>query len=207
MQHTKLLRNCFRINIQQTFCWRSRDILVVLKNFSIKHTKNWDSLFIRTYQIFPTRQNIHSSTLCLSSAKDRKWEMFQEKLNCPLAFFCKTFGIFCKILGFCCKWIVVEFFEVLVNFAKCMDASQKFLMHALWVFHILSKQMPARIDATWKTFMFFRLGLLGRFSVYMKTQSHFILFYGQTRLLLVILLLKSEHKQEIFLFCSICCEW
>ena len=38
----------------------------------MKHTKNRDSLNIHTYQIFPTRQDVQSSTLRFSSAKDKK---------------------------------------------------------------------------------------------------------------------------------------
>ena len=63
MQNTKLLENCFRNNLQQTIFFESQDILVVLKNCSLKHTKNRDSLNIHTYQTFPPRQDVQSSTL------------------------------------------------------------------------------------------------------------------------------------------------
>ena len=72
MQHTKLSGNCFRINVQHPFFLKVKRHFAGSKNCSMKHTKNQDSLNIHAYRIFPTRQDVQSSTLSFSSVKDKK---------------------------------------------------------------------------------------------------------------------------------------
>ena len=96
MQNTKLLENCFRNNIQRTIFSESGDILLVLKNCSMKHTKNRDSSDIHTFQTFPTRQNVQSSTLCFSVQKTKNEKRSMKNWIALWIFFVKFLDVFLK---------------------------------------------------------------------------------------------------------------
>ena len=81
MQHTKLLEIVSVFTFNKHFFWKSRGILVVVENCSMIHTRTRDSF--NTYlSNFSKHDRTCRAPLCFSSAKDKKWEMLHEKLNC-----------------------------------------------------------------------------------------------------------------------------
>ena len=117
MQHTKLKGNCFGNSIQQTLFWESRVILVVLRNCSMEHTKNWDSL------------NIHTYFLCkILGVFCKSLELFSAWFSCNFSVYIKILNhIFFSFMG------RRDFFGYFVIEIKALTRDFSILLNLLWI--------------------------------------------------------------------------